>query len=188
MSESNKTSTLDSKVKKLLNDFKTKDFTFEQLQNFYNNITKSTEVSDIDKEKLTSILEDLIKEKFPKKSTSIFGPKGQEAKILLEEVYSELSNEFDWTHNNVLSGVKVGGAMLAGRNYVSYFISYKNNDNINIGFIYRQLTEKQDPFLEISYRKVSSKEMNEVKIIKFSLHEKSEALTLYKEYLLEYIQ
>ena len=58
------------------------------------------------------------------------------SKILLEEVFNQLKKEFDWSKNKIGTRVKVGGDMIAGRQFVVWYISYKNEDGINTGFIY----------------------------------------------------
>ena len=161
----------------------TREFDFPQLKNFYNNISNSQDISEYEREQLIEIVTGLIHAKFPKRVKSIFGGKSEKAKILLEEVFNQLKKEFDWSKNKIGSRVKVGGDMIAGRQHVCWYISYKNEDGINAGFIYRQLKPTDEPFIEVYKRQVGKVKEIEEEIKNFPIEQKDEALDLYKSHL-----
>lgn len=161
----------------------TREFDFPQLKNFHNNISKFPDISDIEREQLIEIVTDLIHTKFPKRAKSIFGGKSEKAKILLEEVFNQLKEEFDWSKNKIGTRVKVGGDMIAGRQFVVWYISYKNENGINTGFVYRQFNPTDEPFIEVYKRQVGNVKEIEEEIKMFHLEQKDEALELYKSHL-----
>ena len=161
----------------------TREFDFPQLKNFHNNISKFPDISDIEREQLIEIVTDLIHTKFPKRAKSIFGGKSEKAKILLEEVFNQLKEEFDWSKNKIGTRVKVGGDMIAGRQFVVWYISYKNDHGINTGFVYRQLKPTDEPFIEVYKRQVGKVKEIEEEIKNFPIEQKDEALDLYKSHL-----
>ena len=169
------------------NTLLTKEFEFKQLRNFFNNISASSDLIEEEKEALIKIVTDIIYDKFPKKAKSIFGKKSDKAKILLEEVLNSLLIEFDWSNNKVDTRVKNGGDMISGRQHVCHYISYKNSDGINIGFIYRHIKPIDEPFIEINKRYVGKLKDKEDEILNFDLEQLDEAVDLYKNYLKEVI-
>ena len=93
-----------------------KDWQLQDLQNFYNNASNDKKITEYEKEILTELCEKIITERFPKKnSRKMLNNKSSEAKILLEEVYSDLSKNFDLSKNKVKNGVKPGGYMIGGQ-------------------------------------------------------------------------
>ena len=107
-----------------------------------------------------------------------------EAKILLEEVYSDLIKNYDLSKNKVKPGVKPGGYMIGGQMYVDWYISYKNDEKFNTGFCYLQKSQETEPYIEVNYRKVGS-DLDEKKNFPIAL--KDEALSLFKNHLLKII-
>tara|TARA_B110000305_G_C19274108_1_gene555986 strand:+ start:73 stop:654 length:582 start_codon:yes stop_codon:yes gene_type:complete len=174
---------LSKKFKQTKNILETNNFEFNQLRNFYKNISKSLEISENEKEKLIDIIKNLIHTNFPKKAKNIFGKKSEQAIILLEEVFNQLKEEFDWSKNKIGSRVKVGGDMINGSQHVVYYISYKNEKSINTGFIYRQFNPTEDPFIEVYKRQLGKVKEIDDETKKFSLEQKDQAVDLYKSYL-----
>ena len=161
----------------------TREFDFPQLKNFYNNISNSQDISEYEREQLIEIVTGLIHAKFPKRVKSIFGGKSEKAKILLEEVFNQLKKEFDWSKNKIGTRVKVGGDMIAGRQHVCWYISYKNDEGYSTGMHYRQLTPEDDPYLDVDYRRVGKDYEKDREFKKFPIQLKDEAINLYREYL-----
>ena len=155
----------------------------KSLKNFFENINNSSEINDAQKEYLTNEVEKKIRVKFPKNAKKILGGKSTKAQELLEEVFKSLTQEFDWANNNVGNKVKVGGSMISGKEFVCWYISYKNDEGYSTGLHYRQKTPEENPYLEIDYRKVSKEyeKYREVKI--FPIELKDEALNLYRNFL-----
>ena len=155
----------------------------KSLKNFYENINNSSEINDVQKEYLNNVVEKKIRIKFPKSAKKILGGKSAKAQELLEEIYSLLQKEFDWSQNKVGNKVKPCGSMISGKEFICWYISYKNDQGYNTGFHYKQKTPKDDPFLEIDYRKVGE-EYHKDKVKKvFRVELKDEALNLYRNFL-----
>jgi hypothetical protein len=110
--------------------------------------------------------------------------KSSDAKILLEEVYSDLIKNFDLSKNKVKNGVKPGGYMIGGQMYVDWYISYKNDEKFNTGFCYLQKSEETEPYIQVNFRKVGTN-LDEKK--DFPIPLKDEALLLFKNHLLKII-
>ena len=178
--ELNKKSQLLNKVKERIeND----DLSITQLKNYFNNIMDYPQITDLEREQLINIVEKKIRIKFPKQATTILGGKSEKAKELLEEFFSLLKDEFDWSKNKVGSRVKVGGDMISGRQHVNWYISYKNENNILTGISYNQKTPKDDPFLEVFCYKVGKDYEKEKEAKTFRVELKEDALNLYKSFL-----
>lgn len=165
----------------------TREFDFPQLKNFHNNISNFPDLSDYEREELIKIVTEIIHTKFPKRAKGIFGGKSEKAKALLIPICDQLKEEFDWSKNKIGSYVKVGGDMIAGRQHVCWYISYKNENGINVGFVYRQLTATDEPFIEVYKRQVGKVKEIEDEKKNFYLEQKDEALELYKSYLINVI-
>ncbi|MBM5788061.1 MAG: hypothetical protein FJ375_05010 [Pelagibacterales bacterium] len=162
-----------------------KDWQLQDLQNFYNNASNDKKITDYEKEILTELCEKIIRERFPRKnSRKILNNKSSEAKVLLEEVYSNLIKNFDLSKNKVKNGVKPGGYMIGGQMYVDWYISYKNDEKFNTGFCYLQKSQETEPYIEVNFRKVGT-DLDERK--NFSIALKDDAILLFKNYLLKII-
>ncbi len=158
-----------------------KDWQLQDLQNFFNNASNDKKITDFEKEILIELCEKIISERFPKKnSRKILNNKSSEAKILLEEVYSDLIKNYDLSKNKVKPGVKPGGRMLGGQMHVAWYISYKNDEKFNTSFAYLQKSEETEPYIEVNFRKVGT-DLGEKK--DFPIPLKDEALLLFKNHL-----
>jgi len=153
------------------------------LQSWYDNIKNFPSISEYEREYLIDVVEKKIRIKFPNKAKKILGGKSAKAQEMLEEIYKTLTKEFDWSQNNVGNKVKVGGSMISGKEFVCWYISYKNNKGYSTGLHYRQITPEDDPFLEIDYRRVGKDYEKEKEIKKFPIQLKDEATDLFRDYL-----
>ena len=160
-----------------------KEEKIKALQSWHDNIINYSNISDYEREYLIHSVEKKIRLKFPHKAKKILGGKSAKAQELLEEIFKSLKQEFDWSKNKIGTRVKVGGDMIAGRQFVVWYISYKNESGFSTGIHYRQNTPETDPILEIDFRKVGkdSEKYRDVKILPVEL--KDDALKIYKEYL-----
>ena len=172
---------ISQKILTIKEDIETKERTIEQLKNFFNNVTDYSEINELEREYLISAVERKIRIEFPEKAKKILGGKSEKAKELLEEFFGLLKEEFDWSKNKVGSRVKVGGDMISGRQYVNWYISYKNRNKTQTHLSYNQKTPKDDPFLQVSYGESGDAEENETKTFRVEL--KEDALNLYKSFL-----
>lgn len=175
------------KVLKIKEIIENKEYKIKELQNFYNNINNSKEISEYEKEFLTEIVEKKIRIEFPSKAKKILGGKSEKAKELLDEVMVNLLKEFNWSNNRVKTKVKAGGTMISGKEFVCHYISYKNEDNYSSGLVYRQKTPDEDTHLEVYYKKVGKDSDQNKKEKIFPVQLKDEAVTLFREYLREVI-
>ena len=171
------------KFKQTKTILETREFDFPQLKNFHNNISKFPDITEYEREQLIEVVTGLIHTKFPKRAKSIFGGKSEKAKVLLEEVFNQLKQEFDWSKNKIGTRVKVGGDMIAGRQHVCWYISYRNENGINTGFVYRQLNPTDESFIEVYKRQVGKVKEIAEEIKNFPLEQKDEALDLFKGHL-----
>jgi hypothetical protein len=172
---------ISQKILTIKEDIETKERTIEQLRNFFNNVNDSSEINELERECLISAVERKIRIEFPEKAKKILGDKSEKAKELLEEFFGLLKEEFDWSKNKVGSRVKVGGDMISGRQYVNWYISYKNKNKTQTHLSYNQKTPKDDPFLQVSYGGSGDAKENETKTFRVEL--KEDALNLYKSFL-----
>ena len=158
------------------------------LQSWYDNIKNYQGISEYEREYLVDAVEKKIRVKFPNKAKKILGGKSSRAKELLDEVFKSLSQEFDWSNNNVGNKVKVGGSMISGKEFVCWYISYKNDKGYSTGFHYRQKTAEDDPCLDVDYRRVGKdyEKDREVKI--FPVQLKDEAVNFFRDYLTKTIK
>ena len=161
----------------------TKEQTKAELITLFNNANNHSIITDEQKELLIEAVEKKLRKYFPSDAKKILGSKGKKAQDLLEEILSTLKKEFDWSNNKVGSKVKAGGSMISGKQYVCYYISYKNEDNFSTGFHFTQNTPEDNPKLEIDFRKVGQKFENTKENKFFEVELKEEALNVYKEYL-----
>ena len=168
------------KIKKLIEN---KEYKIKELQNYYNNISNSKEISDYEREFLIDAVEKKIRVKFPKSAKKILGGKSAKAQELLEEAFVTLKKEFDWSKNCVGSRVKVSGRMISGKEYIGWYISYKNDQGYSTGFGYRQKKPEEDPYLEIDYRKVGKEHEKDREVKIFPIELKEDALNFYRSFL-----
>ena len=121
--------------------------------------------------------------KFPNTAKKILGGKSAKAQELLEEIFSILKKEFDWSKSEVKDTVKPCGSMISGKEFICWYISYKNDQGYNTGFHYKQKTPEDDPFLEIDYRKVGKEYEKDKEVKIFPVELKDEAINLYRNFL-----
>ena len=101
------------KVKKRI---ETEELSIKELKNYFNNILKYPKITDIERELLVNAVEKQIRVKFPNNAKKILGGKSAKAQELLDEIYKDLTQEFDWSNNNVGNKVKVCGSMITVKN------------------------------------------------------------------------
>ena len=177
---------LSQKVKKIIEIIETKEHSKNELINFFNNAMNYPDINDLERETIVEAVEKKMRIKFPNTAKKILGGKSAEAKELLEEIFSILKEEFDWSQSRVKNKVKPCGSMISGKEYVCWYISYKNDQGYNTGFHYKQKTLEDDPFLEIDYRRAGKSDKNHTKNIDkkiFSVELKEDALNIYRNYL-----
>ena len=73
--------------------------------------------------------------------------------------------------------------MISGKEYVCWYISYKNDEGYSTGLHYRQKKPEDDPYIDVDYRKVGKENESNKEIKIFPVQLKDEAVILFKEYL-----
>ena len=51
--------------------------------------------------------------------------------------------------------------MISGKEFVCWYISYKNDEGYSTGLHYRQKTAEDDPYLDVDYRRVGKEYEND---------------------------
>jgi len=179
---------LSDKVLKVLKYIEKKNLTKKELINYYTNISNSSSVTNWEKEILKEEVELKLRTKFPKVAYRTFGGKSKKAQEILKKIFISLEKEFDWSENMVGSKVKICGDMLNGKEYVCWYISYKNDKGYYSELIYRQKTIKDKPILEVNFKRVGKEFKNQKKIDQFTTEFQKDAISLYKSYLYKVIK
>jgi len=152
MTNNNKKNNLSEIVIRILTLIQNKDYNKKQLHTFYENINNEyvkDNITDYEFEILIEELEKRIRLTQPRLSKTLFGPKDESIRKLLEEFLIELKSNFDFSKNNVGSHVKTGGNMINGTRYIDVYISYKNDEKWHCSFAYLQDFIDTDPYLRI---------------------------------------
>lgn len=171
------------KVQKILEIIETKEHSKNELINFFNNAINYPDINDLERETIVEAVEKKMRIKFPKAAKKILGGKSAKAQELLEEIFSILKKEFDWSKSKVKDTVKPCGSMISGKEFVCWYISYKNDQGYNTGLHYKQKNSEDEPYLEIDYRKVGKEHEGDREVKIFPVELKEDALNLYRSYL-----
>lgn len=73
--------------------------------------------------------------------------------------------------------------MISGKEFVCWYISYKNDDRYSTGLHYRQKTAEDDLYLDIDYWRVGKDFEKDRKVKIFPVQLKDKAVNLFREYL-----
>jgi hypothetical protein len=160
-----------------------KEENIKLLRNWHENIIKYDYILEHEREYLLEVIEIKIRKDFPKHAKKILGGKSEEAQKLLGEFHQTLTNEFDWSKNKVLTKVKVGGSMISGKEYICWYISYKNEFKYKCELAYHQKTIEEDPYLIVEYLEIGNNNNNENEMQTFPVQLKDEALNLFRTFL-----
>ena len=164
------------------------NMSYENYLSMYNNVQDSEKITDYEKEILTDKLVGILRIKYPRQSARILGNKSVAAQEILEEFLAELKKEFNWKSNKVKPNVKPGGSMIGGREFVCWYISYKNSKDWTCGLAYIQKTADEHPYLEINKREVKKNSKFEPISKKYIINNKQEAFEDYKLHLVDIIE
>jgi len=80
-----------------------------------------------------------------------------EARDFLEEVWSQLDNEFDLAGNTVKNGVKTGGGKRGGGQFLDLYISYRNAERWNVNLAWLQDEPQTEAYLRVQLYKAYNK-------------------------------
>ncbi len=174
-------------IEKIIAKINHQDTTYTELQNLYDNVVKSLEVSEEHRELITETIVNRIWVEFPAKAKKKFGAKDAEARELLRNYHLELEGIFDLSGNILKGGVKTGGHMINGSKFVNVYISYKNNEQYGVSLSIDQATV--DSAFEFVVKKYCTKKGDKPKTRKkFGANKFREATELYGRYLREIIK
>ena len=158
--------------------------TVRQLENLLVNIRNENKISDEDKELLIEAVSVKIKRCYPSKARSIFGNKNVEAIELLTRAHDYLSyKKYDWSKNQLKNGVKVGGDMIAGASYISYYISFKSYLKKGCAMSYVQEKVESMPQLRVKRYEVIGNKTGVSEEFEFEVVDYEHAVALYETYL-----
>jgi hypothetical protein len=193
--ESSATVEISTKVLRALEFIEKIGVTGEQLRNMYRNTAEAKGITEIEREMVTQKLESVMRSSFPKDADKLFGKrygissgnKSAPAVELLEEVYAHVTQEFEWAENLHKNGVKVGGSMVGGRQYLAWYLSFKGHNKWGTSFSYRQDAEDSPPRVEVSIYQGSmnlQSDRIEKDLTTFSLDEVDNAVSHFKDCLI----
>ena len=157
MSE-DKSISISTKVLRVLELIDKKDMEYSSLMNLYNNTTETKTISEVERELLTQKIESVIRRLYPKQADKLLGKeynigsgnKSYSAVVFLEEVYTSIQEDYDLKDNLHKNGVKVGGSMIGGRQYIAWYLPFKGKSDWGTSISYRQTTKETEPIIEVS--------------------------------------
>lgn len=151
---------LSTRVLRDLEEIEDERFEYDKLLHLYNNLTVTKLITEIEREFLTQRIETVIRTSFPKQYGRVYGRvlgnKNEKPLEVLEQIRYIADWHFDLSDNLHKNGVKVGGSMIGGREYIAWYISYKNRQGWGTSLAYRQTTPEDDPRLEVRLYQVGS--------------------------------
>lgn len=115
-------------------------------------------------------------------ANKLYGPKEDNAKQKLNQIYSNLIQKYDFSANQVGNGIKAGGDMIAGRVYIDVYFSYKNKAKWHSTFAWIQDDDEQAPYFKVAIYQNSREDASLVDTC-FQLQEEEQAIALYKQHL-----
>jgi hypothetical protein len=174
--------TISEQVRKVLGDIDTQPYTYQQLTNLYTNATNHTGITDIEREILTQKVEVSMRTKFPRESSKLLGSINDKPVEILEVVYRKIIEEFDLSRNHHKNGVKIGGSKIGGRQYIAWYVSYKNDEKWGSSISYRQDTPETEPRIEVSlYHRTMNAPAIEKEIKDFSINDHQEYFEHFRD-------
>jgi len=109
--------------------------------------------------------------------------KYDEAMQDLENIWKQASEKFDLSDNTLKSGVKVGGDITNGRQYIDLYISYKRKNRWNAGLAYHQKDKESGPKIIVKkYYKGENTDPN-LSRCEFEYENKKDAIDLFIEHI-----
>ena len=115
-------------------------------------------------------------------ANKLYGPKEDDAKQKLSQIYSNLIQKYDFSANQVGNGIKAGGDMIAGRVSIDVYFSYKNKAKWHTTFAWIQDADDQEPYFKVAIYQNSREDSSLVDTC-FPLHEEDKAVALYQHHL-----
>jgi hypothetical protein len=98
----------------------------------------------------------------PAIATRLGGPKDEQGREFLNALYERIAADFDLSGNQLKNGVKTGGYMINGMQYVDVYISYKTATKKNLSLAWIQKDVESEPYLHLLLRHVGAGGMGEI--------------------------
>lgn len=152
--------------------------TEKQLVAYFDNVHRSADVSELQRESVAEAVEAQLRKQFPVRAKRMFGKVDQAARTLLGALLQSTKSEFDLSANRVKTSVKTGGDQLRGDFLVDTYISYKSADDRRALIEIRQQDAVSASYVVVEMLNVSSRES--LARHQFELSEFDRAATLYK--------
>ena len=146
------------------------------------NVERHKQLSDEDRALLLAEVQVALRRTDTRTANKLYGPKEDDAKQKLNQIYSNLTQKYDFSDNQVGNGIKAGGDMIAGRVYIDVYFSYKNKSKWHSTFAWLQDALDQEPYFKVAVYQNSREDASLVDTC-FPLHEEDEAICLYQQHL-----
>jgi hypothetical protein len=170
-------------IKKLIAKIKEGKLSQQELINLYNNANRSNSVSEDDKEKIISAIEETTRLRFPKAANKLFGAKDNQAREILLEIYQRLEKKFNFASNKLRNGVKTGGDMIAGRCFIQVYLSYKNLQNFGASLDLQQDCVDSELKAFVRYYKTGGADAGTIETREYGIDDEGDIFSSYSEFL-----
>lgn len=124
------------------------------LKRLHKNIHRHPDLEEVDRETLDESVMKRLRIVSPAIATRLGGPKDEQGREFLQELYEQIAAKFDLSGNQLKNGVKTGGYMINGTRYVDVYISYKTTAKTNLSLAWIQDDVGNKPYLHLLLRQV----------------------------------
>ena len=100
----------------------------KSLKAFHANILRHKELDDLDRERLNESTVQRLRVVAPAMAKRLGGPKDAKAREYLAKVWEQGASRYDLSKNKVGHGVRTGGQMISGNQFIDVYVSYKTPD------------------------------------------------------------
>lgn len=177
---------MDKKVENIITRIEKNEYDAPKLIQIFKNAQQQKWISENDLEVLVSSIESKLREKFPAAGKKIFGAKDSTSRERLQNFYEELSKSIDLSNNKLKNGVKTGGSMINGSQYIYVYISYKNSNKHGVHLcIYQDSHDSELVIRSYKYHKNGDKPSNDHS---YSMSEFEIVCDNYKESLVSILE
>ena len=171
------------RFEKLIASIGSDKYNQKELINLYNNASKSSSITEDQRELIVSEIEKATRLRFPTSAKKIFGAKDHEAREYLSKIYEMVKTDFNMSGNKLKNGVKTGGEMMSGAAYVEVYMSYKNSDNIGAYLVLKQDSVDSELKAISAHYRTGGSEAGVISEKTIGLESQSEVYKNYSEYL-----
>lgn len=176
-----------SQIEKITALLQSRSFSQEELINLHNNALNYKDISDVDRETISALIEKRLRVKFPGAAKKIFGAKDTEARETLSRFYEAIETEFDLSANKLKNGLKTGGNVISGEAYLYTYISFKNAENIGAHLALSQHTVENELKVIVHKYKTGGDNSGTLDHHEFGIEKLAQAESIYRDYLSQII-